>query len=62
MGKPAKKTPSSADSGAVKSKKPRFKGLNHFQDVPKGFRSHGSSWILRGLKNQKKQKQVSASK
>lgn len=39
---PAKEAPA-----AGKSKKPRFKGINHPNNCPKAFRTHGNKALIR---------------
>ena len=34
---------------AVKSKKPRFKGINHPKNCPKAFRSSGNTELIRAF-------------
>ena len=35
------------EASAAKSKKPRFKGINHPKNLDKGFRTHGNKPLIR---------------
>ena len=48
MGKPANKEEKAAAAPA-KSKKPRFKGINHPKNCPKAFRSSGNKELIRAF-------------
>ena len=42
------KTQGGADKGsAKKSRKPRFKGINHPKNMPKAFRSSGNTFLIK---------------
>ena len=45
-GKPKSDTPAKE---SVKSKKPKFKGINHPKNCHKGFRTHGNKELMRAF-------------
>ena len=47
-----------ADTSAKKSKKPRFKGINHPRNVPKAFRSSGNGPLIRAALSSSKKRAV----
>lgn len=43
----AKGKPDAAKAAPAKSKKPKFKGINHPRNMPKAFRSSGNGPLIR---------------
>ncbi len=41
------KSQGGADKGNTKSRKPRFKGINHPKNMPKAFRSSGNTFLIK---------------
>ena len=49
MGKSNNKPSTGNAAPATKSRKPRFKGINHPKNLHKAFRSHGNSVVIKAV-------------
>jgi len=53
--------PAAAEKPAAKSKKPRFKGINHPNNLHKAFRSSGNKILIRAVLERQRMKPVPTS-